>query len=163
MGEDVAGEILAKLSRLDERVAEVLGLLADRPPAKARYTTAEVAGLLGKAEYTVREWCRHGRIRAEKRACGRGCWASPTRYGRRVASWRNRSRSGSRRRSAGHAGCGRGVGRGGGERNTRQPHFESGRGSFGGSPILARHSANTASSLFETCTYSYCFDLSFHR
>src|SRR5690242_2159846 len=36
------------------------------------YTTAEVAELLGRAEYTVREWCRQGRIRARKKPCGRG-------------------------------------------------------------------------------------------
>ncbi len=36
------------------------------------YSPSEVAVLLGKAEFTVREWCRLGRILAEKRACGRG-------------------------------------------------------------------------------------------
>jgi hypothetical protein len=34
--------------------------------------TAEVGGLLARAEYTVREWCRQGRIRAKKKPCGRG-------------------------------------------------------------------------------------------
>ena len=36
------------------------------------YTTEEFAALVGKAEFTTREWCRHGRIRAEKRQSGRG-------------------------------------------------------------------------------------------
>ncbi|EMI55116.1 hypothetical protein RSSM_03440 [Rhodopirellula sallentina SM41] len=36
------------------------------------YTTAEIAKILGKAEFTVREWARNGRIWAEKRQCGRG-------------------------------------------------------------------------------------------
>ena len=36
------------------------------------YTVAEVAEILGKAEFTVREWCRLGRVYASKRACGRG-------------------------------------------------------------------------------------------
>jgi hypothetical protein len=34
--------------------------------------TADIAALLGEAEFTVREWCRLGRINAEKRPCGRG-------------------------------------------------------------------------------------------
>ncbi len=72
MGEDIAGEILSRLARLDERVADLHRLLADGRPARESYTTADAANLLGKAEFTVREWCRNGRIRAEKRACGRG-------------------------------------------------------------------------------------------
>jgi len=35
-------------------------------------TTHEVAKVVGKAEFTVREWCRLGRVAASKRACGRG-------------------------------------------------------------------------------------------
>ena len=37
---------------------------------KEWYTTEEFARLVGKAEFTVREWCRQGRIRAKKRPSG---------------------------------------------------------------------------------------------
>jgi excisionase family DNA binding protein len=36
------------------------------------YTVDEVAELLGKRPYTVREWCREGRINARKRPERRG-------------------------------------------------------------------------------------------
>ena len=35
-------------------------------------STSQVARLLDRAECTVREWCRHGRIGAKKKPCGRG-------------------------------------------------------------------------------------------
>ena len=72
MNEATHPEILARLERLDERIGEVLDLLASQRSVKEKYTTVEVAALLGKAEFTVRDWCRLGRVRAEKRACGRG-------------------------------------------------------------------------------------------
>ena len=40
------------------------------------YTTQELAGLLETAEFTVREWCRLGRLKARKRAGGRGPYAA---------------------------------------------------------------------------------------
>ncbi|HIF30281.1 MAG TPA: hypothetical protein EYG03_00770 [Planctomycetes bacterium] len=36
------------------------------------YSTADLARKLEKSEFTVREWCRLGRVYAEKRRCGRG-------------------------------------------------------------------------------------------
>jgi hypothetical protein len=42
---------------------------------KDYYTTAEIAEILGKAEFTVREWCRNRRIQAEKKRHGRGAHA----------------------------------------------------------------------------------------
>ncbi|MFO0847302.1 MAG: helix-turn-helix domain-containing protein [Gemmataceae bacterium] len=55
-----------------ERMESLLAALVEREMVKDWYTTAEFARLVGKAEFTVREWCRHGRVRAEKRLSGRG-------------------------------------------------------------------------------------------
>ena len=62
-------EILA--GRL-ERIEAALQILVERQTIKDWYTTEELAKILGKAEFTVREWCRLGRVNAEKRECGRG-------------------------------------------------------------------------------------------
>src|SRR6185437_13534315 len=59
------------LARLD-RIEDALRQLLDQKATKEWYTTDEVAEVLGKAAFTVREWCRNGRINAEKRLCGRG-------------------------------------------------------------------------------------------
>lgn len=61
------------LDRL-EQIAATLALLADKQSAKEWYATDELARVLGKAEFTVREWCRLGRMRAEKRMSGRGAF-----------------------------------------------------------------------------------------
>lgn len=65
---DPMTEVLRRL----ERIETVLGELRSRPAPKEWYTTGEVAQVIGKAEYTVREWCRLARIRARKKRCGRG-------------------------------------------------------------------------------------------
>lgn len=57
--------------RLD-RIESMLAALVERQTVKEWYATVEVAKMLGRAEYTVREWCRQGRIRARKKPCGRG-------------------------------------------------------------------------------------------
>lgn len=62
---------IAILDRL-ERIEEALGQLLRQKPAKEWYTTAEVAEIVGKSDYTVREYCRKGQIKAEKAANGRG-------------------------------------------------------------------------------------------
>jgi hypothetical protein len=43
---------------------------------KKFYTTVEFAQLVGKREFTVREWARLGRIRAQNRRSGRGPFAA---------------------------------------------------------------------------------------
>ena len=57
--------------RLD-RIENSLQRLATERLIKEYYSTSEVANLVKRSEFTVREWCRLGRIAAEKRACGRG-------------------------------------------------------------------------------------------
>jgi hypothetical protein len=64
-------DIDALAVRLD-RIEQALTRLVEQRTVKEWYSTAEVAKLLGKAEFTVREWCRLGRVRAEKKKCGRG-------------------------------------------------------------------------------------------
>ena len=55
-----------------ERIETLLQSLLQERTIKEWYTTAEIAKLLGKADFTVREWCRLGRICARKKKCGRG-------------------------------------------------------------------------------------------
>jgi hypothetical protein len=62
--------ILARL----EKIEATLALLAEKQVVKDWYTTDEVARIARKAEFTVREWCRLGRMRAEKRNSGRGAF-----------------------------------------------------------------------------------------
>lgn len=57
--------------RLDQ-IEHILHILVGQRTIKDYYSTGELAAILDKAEWTVREWCRLGRINAEKRACGRG-------------------------------------------------------------------------------------------
>jgi predicted site-specific integrase-resolvase len=64
-------EIITLTQRLDRIEAALLRLL-ERELAREWFTTDEFARFVGKAEFTVREWCRHGRMHAEKRHSGRG-------------------------------------------------------------------------------------------
>jgi len=64
-------QVEAMLQRL-ERIESALAILVEQRTVKDWYTTDEAAKLLGRAEFTVREWARLGRIRAEKRQSGRG-------------------------------------------------------------------------------------------
>jgi excisionase family DNA binding protein len=61
-----------RLAGFEALLSDIREALADRRHAKESYTTAEAAELLYKRPYTVREWCRHGRINATKAMCGRG-------------------------------------------------------------------------------------------
>jgi hypothetical protein len=59
-----------------ERIEKMLAELLEREMVKEYYPTDEFARLVGKAEFTVREWARLGRIKAEKRQSGRGAYAA---------------------------------------------------------------------------------------
>ena len=61
-------QLLSRMSRLEA----VIRTLVEQRTIKDWYSTDEVASVLGKAPFTVREWCRLGRVYAAKRECGRG-------------------------------------------------------------------------------------------
>ena len=65
----VSGDQIAQ--RLD-RIENLLSDLLQEKQVKEFYSTGEVAEILNRAEFTVREWCRNSRILASKRKCGRG-------------------------------------------------------------------------------------------
>ena len=55
-----------------EKIEAMLAVLVERQSVREWYTTEEFARAVGKAEFTIREYCRLGRLRAEKRQSGRG-------------------------------------------------------------------------------------------
>lgn len=61
-----------EISQRLERIESLLLSMQDAPTRREFYTTAEAAELLDRAEFTVREWCRRGRIAAVKSHTGRG-------------------------------------------------------------------------------------------
>lgn len=72
-------EVLETLARIEDRIAAAevaIAELAQLAAAPARekefYTTAEVARILNRRPFTVREWCRLKRVRAVRAATGRG-------------------------------------------------------------------------------------------
>jgi hypothetical protein len=66
---------------VDERLEKIeakLDTLLDRDRVREWYSVEEFARIVGRAEFTCREWCRNGRINAEKKDSGRGAYASWT-------------------------------------------------------------------------------------
>jgi hypothetical protein len=59
-----------------EKIECMLLVLVERQQAKEWYSVEEFARIVGRSEFTCREYCRHGRIRAEKKESGRGAYAS---------------------------------------------------------------------------------------
>jgi hypothetical protein len=60
---------------IDERLQKIEALLVvliEGQQVQDWYTTREFARLVGKAEFTIRQYCRQGRLRTEKRQNGRG-------------------------------------------------------------------------------------------
>jgi hypothetical protein len=68
-------EITVIIERLDRIEGALVNLVRERT-AKDWYTSEEAARMLGKAEFTVREWCRLGRVNAKKKGSGRGKYQS---------------------------------------------------------------------------------------
>ena len=57
-----------------QELKNMAAALAEKQQVKEWYSTAEAARLLGKAEFTIREHARLGRIRAKKALSGRGAF-----------------------------------------------------------------------------------------
>ncbi|MGQ0431793.1 MAG: helix-turn-helix domain-containing protein [Microthrixaceae bacterium] len=60
------------LAEMDGRIRALGDQVSCQQTRQEWYSIAEASKQLGKAEFTVREWCRLRRINAHKRECGRG-------------------------------------------------------------------------------------------
>jgi hypothetical protein len=58
-----------------EKIEAMLLILVARQNVREWHTTQEFAESVGKAEFTIREYCRLGRLNAEKRGSGRGAYS----------------------------------------------------------------------------------------
>lgn len=72
MNGDPAVVLATRMASIESVLAEIHAMLANRQPQKDWYTVRDLAELLERSEFTVREWCRLERVNASKRACGRG-------------------------------------------------------------------------------------------
>lgn len=62
---------------IEERLMNIeamISVLVERQTAKEFYEIEEFAKLVGKSCLTCRQWCRLGRVRAEKKLSGRGAY-----------------------------------------------------------------------------------------
>lgn len=58
------------------RIEAMLVALVERQPPQDWYSVEQFSRVVGRSELTCREWCRLGRIRARKKASGRGAHAA---------------------------------------------------------------------------------------
>lgn len=66
-------KMASRMEQMETVLLEVHNAATTQQTVKEAYTTHEVAKILGRKPYTVREWCRLQRVNAEKALCGRGC------------------------------------------------------------------------------------------
>ena len=60
--------VLELLQQMEQRLEELL----ETRPRREWYTVEEAAEILQRRPFTVREWCRLGRVNGDKRKTGRG-------------------------------------------------------------------------------------------
>ena len=75
MQDDIVLELLQRQAERVSAMESVLQQLIQRivsQPQKEFHTVTEAAELMDRAPYTVREWCRLGRLNASKALSGRG-------------------------------------------------------------------------------------------
>lgn len=65
-------ELLHRMEAIEALLHESSEMQTRQQTVKESYTTLEVAKILGKRPYTVREWCRNQRVNAYKPGCVRG-------------------------------------------------------------------------------------------
>jgi hypothetical protein len=70
----MSGEMVI-LKELQELKAMLVALV-ERQLVREWYSIEEFARIVGRAEFTCREWCRLGRINAAKKESGRGAYAA---------------------------------------------------------------------------------------
>jgi hypothetical protein len=58
-----------------ESIEAMLVILVERQKVQDFYEIEEFAKIVGKSCFTCREWCRLGRIHADKKLSGRGAYA----------------------------------------------------------------------------------------
>ena len=70
------GRLSERLDGIERHLAAIADQIAKNaeaePTVREYYSVQEFAELVGKKEYTVREWCRFSRIHAEKCESGHG-------------------------------------------------------------------------------------------
>ena len=59
-----------------QKIEVMLAVLVERQQVREWYCVEEFARIVGRSEFTCREWCRRSRINAEKKFSGRGAHAS---------------------------------------------------------------------------------------
>jgi hypothetical protein len=57
-----------------DRIEAMLAVLVERQQGREWYTTRQFGQAVGKSEFTIREYCRLGRLKAGKRQSGRGAY-----------------------------------------------------------------------------------------
>lgn len=59
-----------------QRIETMIAVLVEGQQVRQWYSIEEFARAVGRSEFTIRQWCRQGRIEARKKGSGRGAHAA---------------------------------------------------------------------------------------